>query len=182
MHGLVSLLPEPYYKRVTTIWQELETRFGLTGIQLTPFPHFSWQIGEEYAMELLEVAAQEVAAITPPLQITTTGLGLFTGPNPVIYIPVVKTPTLGAVHREIWQRFEHVGNGFNPHYRPESWMPHISLALDDVTADNIGAVMEWLAFQDFNWRMTIDSISYICDPTGSVSALQCTYGFSGDCI
>ncbi len=40
MHGLVSLLPEPHYTRVENIWQELETRFGLSGIQVTPYPPF----------------------------------------------------------------------------------------------------------------------------------------------
>ena len=105
MDGLVSLLPEPYYDRVEKIWQELETRFGLTGIQVTPYPHFSWQIGEDYSMDLLAEAAREVGAATPPLPVTTAGLGLFTGANPVIYISVVKTPALVAVHRLIWQLF-----------------------------------------------------------------------------
>lgn len=179
MHGLVSLLPEPFYARVETIWQELETRFGLSGIQVTPYPHFSWQIGEDYPQNLLDEAAQNVSASTPPLTVTTGGLGLFTGERPVIYISVVKTPTLSAVHKLIWERFKNVCNGVSPLYSPESWMPHISIAYEDVTAKNIGPVMQWLAFQDFNWEMTIDNISFICEPSGTIGTLQCTYGFSG---
>lgn len=180
MHGLVSLLPEPYYARVKNIWQELETRFGLKGIQTTPYPHFSWQIGEDYATQLLDEAAHEVSLITPPLQITTTGVGIFTGPNPVIYIPVVKTPTLANAHAHIWQRFQNVGQDISPYYSPDLWMPHISLAYEDVTTENIGEVMQWLAFQDFSWEMTIDNISYICEPAGEIGALQCTYSFCGE--
>ena len=180
MHGLVSLLPEPYYARVKNIWQELESLFGLKGIQTTPYPHFSWQIGEEYATQLLDEAAQDVSKITPPLQITTTGLGIFTGPNPVIYIPVVKTPALAEAHFCIWQRFQKIGEGINPYYSPDLWMPHISLAYEDVTAQNIGEVMRWLAFQDFSWEMTIDNISYICEPAGKIGSLQCTYSFCGE--
>lgn len=180
MHGLVSLLPEPYYGRVEKIWQELETRFGLTGIQVTPYPHFSWQIGEDYSMDLLAEAAQEVGTATPPLLVTTAGLGLFTGANPVIYISVVKTPALVAVHRLIWQRFEHVCQGVSPLYSPGLWMPHISLAYEDVTPKNIGPAMQWLAFQDFTWEMKIDNISYICEPSGTIGSQQCSYGFCGE--
>ena len=180
MHGLVSLLPEPYYARVEKIWQELETRFGLTGIQVTPYPHFSWQISEEYPINLLEETAHEVSVKTQPLQITTAGLGLFTGPQPVIFISVVKSPALAAVHRMIWQRFENVCEGVSPLYSPDSWMPHISLAYEDVTPVNIGPAMQWLAFQDFNWKMTIDNLSYICEPSGTIGSLQCSYGFCGE--
>jgi len=180
MHGLVSLLPEPYYESVKTIWQELETRFGLSGIQVTPHPHFSWQIGEDYPTNLLEEAAKEASMSTPPLQITTAGLGLFTGPHPVIFISVVKSPALAAVHRMIWQRFEDMRQEVSPLYSPDLWMPHISLAYEDVTPVNIGAAMQWLAFQDFNWKMTINNISYICEPSGAIGSLQCSYGFCGD--
>ena len=48
MHGLVSLLPEPFYAQVESIWRELERDFGLTGIRVTPFPHFSWEGVEDY--------------------------------------------------------------------------------------------------------------------------------------
>lgn len=179
MHGLVSLLPEPYYERVMKIWHELETRFGLKGIQVTPYPHFSWQIGEDYSQDLLAEAAQEVSAITPQLNITTAGLGLFTGEKPVLYIAVVKTPALSAAHRNIWERFQRVTDGASPYYSPEFWMPHISLAYEDLTPGNIGPVMQWLAFQDFHWKMKIDNISYICEPSGTIGALQCSFGLSG---
>lgn len=180
MHGLVSLLPDPYYARVKQIWQELETRFGLKGIQVTPTPHFSWQIYADYPTPLLEQTAQKVAARTKPFQITTTGLGLFTGSHPVIYIPVVKTAALSAVHQQIWHDLGYEQKGTSPLYSPGCWMPHISLAYEDVTSVNIGPVMQWLAFQDFTWEMTIDNLSYICQRDGDLHALQCTYAFYGE--
>ncbi|MDX9864995.1 MAG: hypothetical protein RBT34_09340, partial [Anaerolineaceae bacterium] len=60
------------------------------------------------------------------------------------------------------------------------WMPHLSLAYDDVTPQNIGPAMQWLAFQDFSWQMTIDNISFICEPSGEIGTLQCSYGFYGE--
>ena len=53
MHGIVSLLPQPYYSEVEKLWDRLENNFGLSGIRVTPFPHFSWQIGENYDEPLL---------------------------------------------------------------------------------------------------------------------------------
>ena len=36
MHGLVTLLPEPYFAQVESLWDGLEVNFGLNGIRITP--------------------------------------------------------------------------------------------------------------------------------------------------
>lgn len=172
MHGLVSLLPSPQYEQVKTIWDELEFRFGFKGIRVTPYPHFSWQIGACYPQDLLEEAMQEICANLKPIKVTTTGLGLFSGPTPVIFIPVVKSPALVDMHRHIWERFLSVTHTANEFYNPENWMPHISIAYDDITPANIGAVMEWLAFQTFDWCMEIDNFAFVFEPDESIGTLQ----------
>jgi 2'-5' RNA ligase len=179
MHGLVSLLPQPFYGMVEQIWDGLEERFGLSGIRVTPLPHFSWNIGEDYPPEALEPAMREVAEIISPLSIRTGGLGIFTGPSPVIFIPVVKSPQLVNAHKIIWDRFQNVAQGLSPYYSPENWLPHISLAYQDVTSANIGPVMEALAFQYYHWEMTIDNITFIYEPLGAVGALHYTFTLSG---
>ena len=98
------MLPEPYYTRVEILWQMLEQNFGLHGIRVVRYPHFSWNIAEEYPPEELKVAAEELAAQIPPFIFETAGIGLFTGPQPVIYIPLVKTAEMVAYHQKIWER------------------------------------------------------------------------------
>jgi 2'-5' RNA ligase len=178
MHGLVSLLPQPYYERVNRLWKELEEECGLVGMKTTPYPHFSWQIAQDYDLERLESIMREIAKDTEPLQAQTTGLGIFSGPRPVIFIPLVKTRNLLDFHSIVWDKAQEAGHDLSPYYSPQAWMPHISLAYGDVGRSNIAAVMEKLAFQTFDWEMTIDNIALIYEPTGSTGDLRYHFKFS----
>lgn len=179
MHGLVSLLAEPYYQQVEKLWDQLAAKHKLAGIRVTPYPHFSWQIANHYDFEALKDAMEKIASQTAPFQAQTAGLALFTGARPVIYIPVVKDATLLQLHQKIWQAAGNVGRDISPYYSPESWMPHISLAYEDVSRENIGAIMEDLAFRQFSWKMMVDNIALICEPSGEIGKLDFQIPFSG---
>jgi 2'-5' RNA ligase len=172
VHGLVSLLPQPQYQQVQVIWGLLASEHGLQGIHVTPYPHFSWQIAAEYDFERLETSVREIALKTPTLAVRTAGLGLFSGPHPVIYVPVVKDLALLELHAAIWRASQPAAQGLSPYYAPQAWMPHISLAYEDVTPANLGPLMRSLAFQTFAWEMTIDNIALIYEPAGQVGALK----------
>ena len=172
MHGLVSLLPSPFYAQVESLWGELERDFGLSGIQVTPCPHFSWQIAEDYDFEKLATIVQEITREVAPFVVRTTGLAMFTGPSPVIYIPVVKTARMVELHALLWERTAEASRDRSALYAPENWMPHISVAYEDVDRENIGPLMERLAFQPFDWEMTVDNVALICEPTGEIGQLQ----------
>ena len=179
MHGLVSLLPEPFYGQVESIWQELERDFGLVGIWVTPFPHFSWQIAVDYDFEYTAEIVEKIACQTPPLLVRTTGLALFTGESPVIYIPVVKTAALIELHTLLWEHTKEASAGRAAYYAPGAWMPHVSLAYEDVDRGNVGRVMERLAFRAFSWEMIIDNIALIAEPTGEIGKLKYRFEFKG---
>ncbi len=178
MHGLVSLLPENYYKKVEDLWKELEEKHGLTGIKVTPYPHFSWQIAKDYDLEQLRGIVQEIASKTAPFKVHTGGIGIFTGPKPVIFISVVKSQALMELHANIWEKAKEVGRDISPLYSPDTWMPHISLAYENVNASNITAVMDGLFFRSFSWEMTIDNIAFIYEPSGMVGELKFQYQFT----
>jgi len=135
MHGLVSLLDPHHYALVEEIWRELENDCGLTGILVTPFPHFSWQIAEDYDWDPLQQIVVEITAETQPFTVWAAGLGLFTSANPVIYLPVVRTKALSELHEKIWTRLKPISTKASPFYAPENWMPHISLAYADLTPE-----------------------------------------------
>ena len=177
MHGLVSLLPSHYYGQVEEIWDELEQDYNLRGIYVTPFPHFSWQIAEDYDFDALEAAISPICAITSPILVQTAGLAMFSGSNPVLYIPVVKNQALMTLHDRIWEAALEVSLGASPYYNPSSWMPHISLAYGDVRREIIGKVIENLAFRTFNWQMTIDNIALIYEPDGEIGTLKFKHTF-----
>jgi len=179
MHGIVSLLPQPYYKKVESLWDELESQFGLKGIRVTPFPHFSWQIGEEYDLPALKLVLSTVAKQTKPFPVTATGVGIFSGPNPVIFIPVIKSPQLVRFHQQVWKALMNTGQGFSDYYSPQNWVPHISLAYMDVNQQNISGVTQHLAFQSLYWEFEVNNFTYIYEPDGMVGKINFQTGFSG---
>ena len=179
MHAIVSLLPEPYEQEVQSLWNELEDLCGLKGIHITPYPHFSWQVAKDYDFNLLDHTLEEIAHNTRPIIASTTGLGLFTGPRPVIYIRVVKSTPLVQFHQNLWQRTAMLARGISAYYGPDLWIPHISLASEDVNASNIVPVIEYLAFRPFTWEMQVNNIALIFQPAGEKGTLHSTYDFKG---
>jgi len=179
MHGLVSLLDSKYYAKVEDIWQELEDDCGLTGIHVTPMPHFSYQIAEDYHWNKLKSLLAQIAAETKPFSVKTCGLALFTGYNPVLYIPVVRTRALSDFHQLIWGLITPISTDPSLHYSPSFWMPHISLAYQDITLENLHCLMEKLAFITFNWEITIDNLSLIYEPEGSVGIKKYHFALDG---
>ena len=94
MDGIVSLLDDKHYSLIEHIWDEFENRFGMVDIAPTPIAHYSYQIAHHYDLETLIPALNRVAQKTEPFIVKTSGLGIFTGEQPVLYVPVVRTPQL----------------------------------------------------------------------------------------
>ena len=175
MHGLVSLLDEPHYTRVEEIWRELESDCGLSGIHVTPLPHFSWQIAEDYDWEALEFALRETAGEMQPFTVHTGGLAFFTGEKPVAYVPVVRTQELSEYHQKIWNRLTPLSKNPSLYYAPSFWMPHISLAYGDLSNEKLPCLVEKLAFRTFNWEIEVNNLTLIYEPDGSIG--QAHYQF-----
>lgn len=179
MRGLVSLLPQPYYAQVEALWDELESKFGLRGIRITPYPHFSWQIGEDYLEEALVNAMQTLTAETKPLEVHVKGIDTFTSQRPVAFIKVLKDPALVSLHERIWTDFLPITKGASTLYSPPLWLPHISLAYADLTSENIEAVVTWLKTKPIDWTFVVDNIAFIYEPAGEVGQLKYKFAFQG---
>jgi len=178
MDALVSLVDEKHYNLVVELWDELEQACGLKGVRVTPFPHFSWSVAQSYFDVELEKIVGMIASSVRPFKVRTAGVGMFTGDKPVVYLPVVKTVELMRYHGLIWQLTAPVSRERSRYYSPENWMPHITLAYDDITTRNIGPVMERLAFRSFDWEFTVDNIALIHHLTGAKAELKHKYQFT----
>ena len=159
IQGVASLLPQPYHAQVEALWAELEADFGLKGVCVTPYPHFTWQIAPAYDLERMTGVLEDIASRTAPFEIKTAGLGLFTGESPVLYIPLVKTQALSALHQQIWEALLPACTDPSPYYSPEQWVPHITLACSDPAGT--GAVITRLAARNFYWQMRVDNLFFV---------------------
>lgn len=171
MHGIVDLLPEPYYTRVESLWDGLEETFGLNGIRITPYPHFSWNIAEHYERPELDRALADIAAEYAAFQVQTSGIGLFPAPVPVLFIAVRRNPSLDALHARIWEVMQPLAKGLS--YDPRDWLPHITLAYGDLTSAQVPQVRAWLeAREAYEWVFDVTNLSYIYEPDGQNGDLQ----------
>jgi 2'-5' RNA ligase len=175
MHGLLSLLDQTHETLVYQIWQELEQSCKLTGVMVTPFPHFSWLIAGDFDWPGLETVMKEVATEIHPFTVQTTGLSIFTGENPVVYIPLVRTGKLSRIHKMVWDRIAPLGTDVSPFYAPALWMPHITLGFGDVTHKNLPCLLELLSARSFNWEIEIDNISIGFQNIGTTALISNRY-------
>ena len=166
MNGVVSLLGDEHYRIVEELWQQLEAHFGVRGVYITPYPHFSYQIAEQYAESKLETTLAQLAAAQSAFKIRTTGIASFTGPKPVLYIPVVRDRELSNIHLRVCNAIMDMGTGLSPYYDDEFWMPHITVGFGDISPDALGGIMHMLAKSSFDWEIPIDNLAYINQQDG----------------
>lgn len=180
MQGVVSLLDDHHYARVEAIWEELEQKFGVRGMYATPYPHFSFQVAEVYDHATCEEFLRGLAARTRPFRIRTVGLGVFTVASPILYIPIVRSPALSALHREIWDNVRQVTPGAVAHYyHPEEWAPHVTLAQGDVDQDKLADIVRLLSRRNFHWEFNVTNVTVIYD-TGREQGVRCRFDFKGE--
>ncbi len=163
MHGVVSLLDSTYDAQVERLWAELDADFGVRGVYVTPYPHVSYHVAAQYDLLRLDPILQRMAGETAPFRLRTAGLGVFTGAQPVLYLPVVRTAPLSLVHAALWQAIAPAAGGSNGYYHPDQWMPHITIGFGDVTPDRLAPIIRRLAARPFNWDIAVDQFAVIYD-------------------
>jgi 2'-5' RNA ligase len=161
MHGIVSLLDSQSYSRVEGLWDELEIDCSLTGIQVTSLPHFSWQVAHDYDLVSLKPVLERITSAARPFKVRTTGIGLFTGPKPVVFISLVKDSLLLRFHELIWRLTKDSAIFPSPFYSPKAWMPHITLAYGETRWESLSCTLEKLIYHPFNWEIEVDHIAVI---------------------
>jgi 2'-5' RNA ligase superfamily len=174
MHGIVSLLPEKYYRRVESLWDELEREFSVRGVYITPFPHFSYNVAQHYEVDKVLPVLKRITSNITTFQVRTSGIGIFNGASPVIYIPVVRSLELSQLHEELWNELSTAGTGIQEYYSPAQWMPHITIGFGDINRDNLPTIVRWLNERDFTWEFTVDNLAFIHD-TGVRQELHSRY-------
>ena len=165
LHAIVTALTEPHDAEVIRLWKELKQTCGLQGIWELPVPHFSWMGMLGYDAAAVEQELREIAAQAHPFTARVSSLGIFTGEDPVIYLALVKDEALLRFHQLVWQRLEPHLSTPNLYYAPSVWVPHITLAIGDVTQANLACVIEQLAFRPWYWEFPVDRIGLISHPS-----------------
>lgn len=162
MEAVVSLLDEVHIRAVEELWAELRREFNVrVASERVPFPHITYQGADSYDGQRLDAALHHVAGGVAPFTIETAGLGIFTGPLPVLYISVVRGPALADFHRRVWHALGDAGSNISALYNSDHWMPHITLAQWDITPEALPHVLRLLAARPFSWQVSLTNLAYV---------------------
>jgi 2'-5' RNA ligase len=161
MLAITTLLSAPHAARINRIIKRLEKKFGLDDVQATPDPHLTYQLAGVQKLSALKEVLAEVAATTEPFDAFTTGLGVFPGERPVIYIPVLRSDALNALHHRIIEATAPLCLRTDKFSGPDCWLPHISLALHDTTPDLLGPVLSFLNEETYNLKIEVNNLAIL---------------------
>lgn len=180
MRGVVSLPDQPITQAVLNIWGDLQARFHLPHITEIAYPHFSWHVAEDYDENGLKSKLAELASKTPPITVRTAGLGLFTGENLVLHIPVIRNAQLCELHQTIWELADQYAQQSNPFYAPDLWLPHITIVSPfDLTPQVLPQIVSLLAMDSYNWEFKVASLCVGAYNPGSPGYVECHFPFEG---
>ncbi len=175
MDGIVSLLDEAHDTLVRDIWVDLQREFGLDCSSTSRYPHLSYHVAESYDDSRLEAALPRVLRGVAPFKVNTTGLGIFSGEQLVLFIPVVRTAELSKLHAALWEAAGPTATRLVDVYGPATWMPHITLAYN-VDKVMLPKMVGYLGGRNFDWSFLIDSL-FVVTGAGSDEERQMRFPF-----
>src|SRR5436305_5761825 len=163
MDGIVSFLDSKHNQLIEELWAELKREFTVQGVYITPYPHFSYHVAQDYDVDKVEPVLERITSNIMTFKVRTSGLGIFTGASPVLYLPVVRSLELTQLHQELWEQISTASSGIVEYYHPDQWMPHITIGFGDINKNNLSQIIPFLANRDFNWEITVNNIAVIYD-------------------
>ncbi len=112
--------------------------------------------------------------------LSTNGIGIFTGKRPAVYIQIKPSIQILEFQKELYATFSDHSDGLKKFYVPDRWIPHISLAIEDIDTSNIGKVMEYLLPKTFKHDLRIETVSLVRKEKGQIMELIRDYWFANE--
>ncbi len=156
---LALQLHEPAAGKVRQWWDALEKELGIVGVRRVPFPHITLFGFDGIEYPTLQKTLEDFSGTTSPMTFFAVGLGMFLKPMPVIYMPVIRTPELSALHQELWDTVSAHGGSMYGLYSPERWIPHMTLAQFDLTRENHAPALELLMELDLQLEFEVRNLT-----------------------
>lgn len=139
----------------------MATRFGVGRGFPGGIPHVTFHLSERDVEPGAIEVVEHVAKVTGPFTLYSSGLGAFPGPGgPVLYITVARAPAAAALAQRLEEML--TGAGFGPsnlYYSAERWIPHITIAQQNLDGVDLGALLAWLVAQPLALELPIRELS-----------------------
>jgi 2'-5' RNA ligase len=128
--GILSILEDKPYKDVKLLWKRFEKQYNSIGVQTFNHPCLTFQGGEVKDIKVLTRDFRDFAAEIDPFEIEVDGFGSFD--RRVIYLKVRKSREIVRINEVVNQHLKGRCVTVFEEYTPERWIPHITVAMDDL--------------------------------------------------
>jgi 2'-5' RNA ligase len=115
---------------------------------------------------------ERLAVELGPIYIETAGLGIFAGPDPVLYLALNKNRDLIYLQTKIWTEMQKHSYGAVDYYEPDRWVPHITLANGGLRPEALHAAVYDLGERNLNWTIRIDNLALMVNCGGTKEILS----------
>lgn len=160
MQALVTLLPEPFFQMVEDIWTELETGFGCQHTFTRPKPHFTWQYADSYD-DAYAPKLEEICSGVSSFETQTDVVTRFSESDPVLFLRIVPTPELIALHQKLWEGLSPFWYKPSLLYQPADWVPHITLSMGTDSWCHQKAAIDFLTSLKLHWTFKVDRLTML---------------------
>ncbi len=161
MNGIVTKLPEFIKYEVESIWNLFKVKLNMERIMSTSFAHITWVIANCCDEERVNEVLEKFGRTKTPFVVKTNGIGIFTGKRPAMYIQIKPDIEMLNFQNELFGLFSPYAYRMKKNYRKEVWIPHISLATEDLSTENITAAVKWILHKSLKYDIRIDSFSLV---------------------
>jgi len=179
MYAIISEIDSKAGIIVKDLWGRLREACGLMAIYELPTPHLTWMVAEAFDVPVVEALIADITAITDEFTTYVFGFGIFSGERPVFYLPLVKSQAMFALHSQIWRQTLSYSHRPNQYYSPSHWLPHITLAINDITQESLACALESVAFEPVEIRITVDNLIVVAQDDDPSSMALKKYRFKG---
>lgn len=172
--GVLSILESSLKDEVLKLWELFEIKYGSKGVQTFDYPNISFQGGFCDDLDVLKSSIDKAVSKLRPYDIEIDGIDSFDIPSKVIYLKVIPTDELKVVHDKVNNIVVKCCKNVFEQYSPKFWIPHISIAMGDLTDNAFYQAKR--DFNDFEFRrkQKISNINVVkvCKDTGKVSSIR----------
>lgn len=168
--GVISLLDPAATARVENLCEGMSERFGAGRGFPGGIPHITFHLSARDIEPGAIAVVERVASATAPFTLYSSGLGTFAGPGgPILYIGVARAPAATLLADTLAQELARAGYpGTDPYYAPDRWMPHVTIAQQNLQGVDLGALLAWLVVQPLSFELPLTTLSVAKEtPTGA---------------
>jgi len=157
--GILSILENKQYKEVKKLWKLFEKKYNSTGVQSFNHPNITFQCGKTSNIKQLTNDFQGIISAIKPYEINVSEIGHFN--KEAIYLKVKNSNNLLNINKLINRFLKNYCKELFENYNPQNWVPHITLAMNDLTNKNFENAWHELSNITIEFKQTLHNICIV---------------------